>query len=200
MYVKPTKSGDIKRQIDFRKSPQYVAGVHAIVRSEFQKVKNKLIRTFSQHLVTKEIESGIGASNISGTLAGRGNLFSFIGFEPSDKPTRVIHDKLNEISIASTVISKNGMSRTTVLFPNAEEIFSATPMPWAQGRSWAKGIEEGISNLGQYLYKETNTSRSGKGIQSKNQVSGASFSKTHYISKMINEFQSELLNLNKIII
>lgn len=200
MYVRPTKSSEINRQIDFRKSPQYVASVHAIVKSEFQKIKNKLIRTFSQHLVTKELEAGINASNISGTLAGRGNLFSFIGFEPSEKPTRAIHEKLNEISIASTIISKNGASRTTVLFPSAEEIFSATPMPWAQGRSWAKGIEEGISNLGQYLYKETKTSRSGKGIQSKNQVSAASFSKTDYISKMINEFQSEISTLNKIII
>jgi hypothetical protein len=30
-------------------------------------------------------------------------------------------------------------------------------MPWAAGRSWAKGIETGISGLGFYLRKETAT-------------------------------------------
>ena len=107
---------------------------------------------------------------------------------------------LKDITIASTVVRKNGMSNTTILHPTPEDIFAVTPLPWAQGRSWARGIEEGISNLGQYLYTESKSSRSGKGIQSKNQVSGSSFSKTHYISKMIKDFQKDISSLNKIII
>tara|TARA_Y100000361_G_scaffold65879_1_gene57872 strand:+ start:36102 stop:36704 length:603 start_codon:yes stop_codon:yes gene_type:complete len=200
MYIKPTRAKAVEYQIDFRKSPEYVASLNAIVRKEFNEIKNRLINTFSRHPVTVEIEAGINTTNTSGTLAGRGNLFSFIGFEPSDRPTAPIHEMLKDITIASTVVRKNGMSNTTILHPTPEDIFAVTPLPWAQGRSWARGIEEGISNLGQYLYTEAKSSRSGKGIQSKNQVSGSSFSKTSYISKMIKDFQKEISTLNKIII
>ena len=62
-------------------------------------------------------------------------------------------------------------------------------MPWATGRSWARGIETGISGLGYYL-KKTKNSRSGLGVQSANQHirSGVMFKNSKYISDLINRF------------
>ena len=95
----------------------------------------------------------------------------------------------------------NKATDSTVIFdiPTAAQIFSITPMPWAIGRSWARGIETGISGLGYYL-KKTKNSRSGLGIQSStNQVRpGTVFKNTRYISDLINRFSKDLKNLNKI--
>ena len=45
-----------------------------------REVERILIKQFESHPVTKEISGGSSSSNVSGTLGGYGNLFSFIGF------------------------------------------------------------------------------------------------------------------------
>jgi hypothetical protein len=45
-----------------------------IVQKEFQKIKNKMMAEFLAHPVTREIEGGINAQNISQTLNGITNL------------------------------------------------------------------------------------------------------------------------------
>lgn len=183
--------------IDLSKSRQYVTAVRAIVLGEFKKIKKELIDEFANHPVTQEIEAGPSASNKSGTLGGQGNLFSFIGFEENDKPTAVIYKKLNAITINQTVISRDGRSRTFINYPTAEEIFKVTPMPWASGRSWAKGIETGIAGLGSYLKKD-DAGRSGAGIQSQSKLRGGGFKNTQYISHMIKNFERKILTLDGI--
>ena len=96
MYIKKLRSDQIERIVDFRKSRQYRVALRAIVLREFEREKAKLITEFARHPVTVEIEGGVGAANTSNTLGGRGNLFSFIGFESSDKPTAAIYEKLND--------------------------------------------------------------------------------------------------------
>ena len=198
MYIKRLRPEQIERLVDFRKSREYTKALQIIVHREFLKQKKELIRNFSKHPVTVEIEGGIGASNLSNTLNGKGNLFSFIGFNSSDKPLFPIYQKLESIELTSTIIKKDGRSTSIILFPTAEDIFSVTPMPWADGLSWAEGIEKGIPNLGQYLFKETDKSRSGRGIQSESQVSGATFSPTLYIGSMIKKFENTIKNLNQL--
>ena len=82
-----------------------------------------------------------------------------------------------------------------VIYPSADDIFRVTPLPWAEGRSWAKGIESGISGLGYYLnLKEKG--RSGAGVQSEESVAGGAFKNTQYISAMINNFKRKIKTLN----
>ena len=53
-------------------------------------VHRKLMSEFENHPVTQEIEAGPGTSNISGTLNGYGDLFSYIGFDAGDNPIMAI--------------------------------------------------------------------------------------------------------------
>ena len=69
-----------------------------------------------------------------------------------------------------------------------QELFDSTPLPWASGRSWLKGIETGLSGLGRYLNIDAENSRSGGGIQSQNKIRSGAFKKTPYISKILNNF------------
>lgn len=190
---------DLMRQIQGDK--EYQKALNQAIKNEFDKIKEKYIQEFLNHPITVEINGGINAQNSSDTLDGITNLYSFIGFDEGTDPIRPIQELLEKSNYRT--IFNNRATDSTVIFeiPTAQQIFNITPMPWAIGRSWARGIETGISGLGYYL-KKTKNSRSGLGIQSStNQVrSGASFKNTKYISDLINRFNKDLKNLNRIIL
>lgn len=174
----------------------YVKYVYTELQKEVEKIKNEIIEEFENHPVTQEIEGGITATNISNTLDGITNLYSFIGFESGDNPLDPIREQLKKINLRYTINSK-GELIFTVEFPTAKDIFKVTPMPWATGRSWAQGIEVGISGLGYYI-KSTINSRSGLGVQSQKPVrNGVRFRNTKYISYLINLYTKKLQDLSK---
>ncbi len=158
-------------------------------------LQENMIKDFESHPVTMEIRDGPNASNSSGLLGGYGNLFSFIGFSSSDSPIEIISNILNK-KIKTTVKKRdnNGKYSVTLIIPNKEEIFNASPIPWESGRSWIDGIEKGLSGLGQYLYSDSgfNDSRSDTGIQSKSKKSGVKFRNTSYLSKIISDFKNKI--------
>ena len=166
-----------------------------IVRRAFEKLKTKMIAEFQGHPVTREIRGGINAQNISNTLGGITNLYSFIGFDSNSDPIEPIEDLLLRTDIRFVKINKQ-MIEFEVTLPEAEEIFAATPLPWAPGRSWAKGIESGLSGLGYYLKKSSSSSRSGLGIQTSQKVrKGVKFNNTKYISSFLKKYQKEFENI-----
>ena len=84
-----------------------------------------------------------------------------------------------------------------ITVPTAKEIFKVTPLPWATGRSWAKGIETGISGLGRYLNIDSSRSRSGKGIQTKKRQRVGKFNNTSYLSFLLNDYYKEIRKIEK---
>lgn len=155
-------------------------------REAYQELEN--------HPVTKEIESGPNGFNQSGTLGGYGNLFSFIGFEEGMRPVDVVKyffkRKLNVKAVPRSYKSNN--IKFMVEVPDKEEIFQATPMPWIQGRSWAEGIERGISGLANYINRMSFSSRSGQGIQANHRVRSGGFRNTKYISQIISSLKEKI--------
>jgi len=128
----------------------YTNYVYNKIKDEVEKIKEEIIQEFEEHPISKEIEGGITAYNISNTLNGITNLYSFIGFEAGDKPLDPIRIELQKIKLKYNV-NRKGDLIFTIDFPSAKDIFNVTPMPWATGRSWAQGIENGISGLGYYI-------------------------------------------------
>lgn len=186
---------NLMRQIQADK--QYQKIVNNQIKIEFEKIKNQYISEFINNPITVEINGGISSQNISNTLGGITNLYSFIGFDEGTDPIKPILELLEKSNYR--ILFNNQAIDSTIIFdiPTAKEIFDITPMPWAIGRSWARGIETGISGLGYYLKKIKN-SRSGIGIQSStNQIrTGVSFKNTKYISDLLNRFNKDLKNLN----
>jgi hypothetical protein len=68
-------------------------------------------------------------------------------------------------------------------------------MPWASGRSWASGIEKGISGLGYLLRNRSSLSRSGQAVQSSVKIRSGSFKNTPYISAIINKYSKKFSQL-----
>ena len=69
----------LKKSIDRQVYKATKRDVAKILNKKFEEIKKEMIQDFESHSVTREIEAGPGASNISSTLS-RGNSFSFIGF------------------------------------------------------------------------------------------------------------------------
>lgn len=160
-------------------------------KNKVEEAQKEMVQAFEEDLITKELEGGVGASNISGTLGGRGNLFSFIGFEQGSDPTEVIRKLLtNKIKI-QVKPQRRGKFKVEILAPTIEEIYKVTPIPWNPGRSWVDGIQKGISGLGSYVPVTSPYSRSGKGLQT-NQDKGGRFANRSYMTTILKKFDKDL--------
>jgi hypothetical protein len=189
------------KKLLFNKDIQNLAYQRAF--KEFERIKKQALREFNQHPVTKELEEGVGASNISKTLPGTksdANLFSFIGFAEGANPTQEVRQILEQeidLNQKPTVrnIEKGIQFNFKVLAPTLKAIEAATPLPWENGRSWVKGIERGISGLGYYLsgrFKSPEPSRSGGGIQSNYKVRKGSFVTVEYLGAILRDLKEKL--------
>ena len=155
-----------------------------------------MIKEFLGLPVTQELMQGADGINISGPLNGVTNLFAFIGFDRGAQPILPIIQALENTKIQFSKNIKNPRigNSYNVYLPTAEEIFQITPLPWATGRSWAQGIERGISGLG-FLLRKNNRGRSGAAIQSRVKVRGGRFNNTAYISSFINKYKKRFKEL-----
>lgn len=170
----------------------------------FEESKLQLIEEFDNHPVTVEIENGPESDNISDTINdpnesedGKGNLYSFIGFEEGTGEEEINNLKQ---TLQEDIIIKNTPQKTSigkikwqfgVFVPSNDEFEKITPMPFGTGRSWLSGIERGISGIARYIYRHgIEASRSTSGIQTKkNYRSSASFVPTKYLLNMLNAFR-----------
>jgi len=162
------------------------------VEKQLSSQKEILINNFKTHPVTQELEGGDNAKNISGTLGGYGNLFSFIGFNNGDNPVSPILDLLSKISINKNIRYKNGVFQLQINVPSKEDLAAVSKMPWETGRSWLFDMEKTISGLGAYLYGQFETSRSGSGIQIKRKIFNRAFRPVKYFGTMYNKFIQNL--------
>jgi hypothetical protein len=166
------------------------------INKKFKDLKNEMIKEFLTDPVTIELLEGAGASNISGTLGGISNLFAFIGFNSGEQPISPILNMLEGTQIIyKQEVKQRGIGvEFEVSLPTAEDIFMVTPLPWASGRSWAEGIERGLSGLGYLLRKSDG--RSGAAIQSRvKKVRSGRFQNRPYISSLIKRYRKRFENL-----
>jgi hypothetical protein len=186
----------IKRaaQNRLRKGGSFRKVVEKKAEREFRRRKRRLMNDFNNHAITREIEGGAYSSNVSGTLGGYGNLYSFIGFQKGSSPIDPVRQALDrgvklqrKPKIRKT--AKGQIFEYSISAPSQKELASFAPMPWEPG-SWLLRVERGISGLGSYIYERSmNKSRSGTGVQAKGQLNkGVTYKRTTYMSKILRDF------------
>ena len=178
------KHGNLKK--DIAGGQALSRKVEKDLKTRFSIAKEELIEDFNSHSVTREIEAGVNASNLSGTLS-RGNLFSFLGFEENSLPVEDLRSVLDK----GSKLKRVGKTSWVVEVPDSTEISSTTPLPWS-AKSWALGIERGISGFDKFIFGKSDNSRSGGGIQSKNSVRSGEFRPIRYISAILERFIERL--------
>jgi hypothetical protein len=165
----------------------------------FEKIKKEMLEEFLAHPVSVEILGGPNAQNTSETLGGYGNLFSFIGFNEGDSPLQSVIDLIESSKIEDGRDTESGFLMK-IFLPSKEEVFSVTPMPWASGRSWAEGIERGISGFGSYLNTDSNLSRSSAGVQAQSVIRKGKFKNTAYISALLSKYAKKFQQIDKSVV
>ena len=194
-------------------APKVKAVVLASVKKNVETAKEKMLQSFDNHKVTKEIEDGESTNNSSRLLYGYGNLFSFIGFNQGDEPIELVrnilkqHTKLRyETARYSKFIGK-GIIQFGFLVetPNLDELYSKTeyPDPKTRSGSWLEGLESGLYGLQSYLYNDDGSfeeynSRSTTGLQAKNGqkiiiVRKGDARSIKYMSLILKELQANLV-------
>ena len=170
--------------------------VQTVARNRFEALRPELLKEFDDHPVTQEVRNGPGAANISNTLDGQGDLFSFIGFEENENPTAEVRAAIDEgtrlvMDNSTPTIQSDGiLYKFSVTIPT-EAIEAASPLPFESGQSWVTGIEKGISGFSQYLAGYFKSSRSGGGIQTSNNVRGGEFKTRGYITEIYRNFAAK---------
>jgi hypothetical protein len=166
-------------------------------QNEMSKIKQELLEDYNDHPVTKELEAGADSENISQTLNGIGNLTTYIGFQEGSNPTEPVRDKLKTVTLnPKGKVSDNDSNLSfefDVIAPSIEEIESVGSLPFEQGNSWIRGIENGISGFGAYIYgRMFKNSRSGKGLQGRKSFRQGNFRPVSYMNEIMNKFYSKI--------
>jgi hypothetical protein len=200
-----SKRNNMASKIDFKQLKQEVATSYeqtlkkeaVLFAQEILKENlDQYINDIKDHPVSKELDSGPDGENISSTLDGKENLFAFIGFDSEDKPIDDLTDLIKDntfLDKKSTFDRKTFELKFNVFTPSLDEIKNSTPLPFERGRSWVKGVEDGISGFGYYVYGLVfPTSRSGRGIQSKNKVRVAAYRPVKYMTELYGKFIKNL--------
>lgn len=180
----------------FAKSQALQNLAYGAAKQKSDRLRRDLLREFDNHPVTKEIEQG--PSGTSSLLGGRGNFFGFLGFNSGDKPIEILRDSLND---QFKILSKKGKvkkaSKTSliysfdILYPTKTQIYAITPLAWTS-KSWVKGVEKGITNYTQTVFKESENSRSGVALQTDRKIGFIRFSPTPYVTQMLDKIRKEL--------
>lgn len=167
------------------------------LKEKAEDLRERMIDDFFNHPITKEIDEGPNAQNTTGSLSGYGNLFSFIGFEFGTDPIAPITTLLYKTQV--DIVTTSSSSYLRVKLPTPEDVWAITPMPWQEGRSWAKGIESGISGLNHYLFlKRTNEkSRSTMAVQADRVRSNTRYTPQKYISDILKGYKKRFQSLSK---
>jgi hypothetical protein len=143
----------------------------AVAKNILEDAKEAYMDEFEKHKITQELEAGPTASNMSGTLGGYGNLFSFMGFSSgSENPISKLRRILwNGFGVKrETPNKKRGGLRTFVFsYPDREYIESKSSLSlrFETGRNWVIALERGISGFSSYMHKKFPAGRSGMGLQ-----------------------------------
>jgi hypothetical protein len=180
----------------FAKSQALQNLAYGAAKQKSDRLRRDLLREFDSHPVTREIEQG--PSGTSSLLGGRGNFFGFLGFNSGDKPIEILRDSLSD---QFKILSKKGKvkkaSKTSliysfdILYPTKTQIYAITPLAWTS-KSWVKGVEKGITNYTQTVFKESENSRSGVALQTDRKIGFIRFSPTPYVTQMLEKIRKEL--------
>jgi hypothetical protein len=176
----------IKRKV--LKSRAFTKGATRKVNQSLIKAKSLMLNDFDSHPVSKEISQGAEGRNLSNTLGGYGNLFSFIGFGSGSSPITDVRNILAQYPDISNIRMSGSKLVVDISIPTLNDLALASRMPWESGRSWVSGVETGISGFSNYMYNvfgEGSKSRSGKAVQASKQIRPGSYRPVPYVSEII---------------
>jgi len=181
------------KNYNFKGSKELQRVAYKAALKKANEIKEEALSDLNKHPVTREIEAGPDAMG-SPLLGGQGSLFGFLGFNQGSQPVeiiRTIFDKMLQVKRNQGVLKKVSGTNFTIEYnignvPTVTDIYSLTPLPWST-KSWVKGVERGITNYANTVFKDSENSRSGVAVQSKQQINFIRFNPTPYVDMILKD-------------
>jgi hypothetical protein len=180
-----------------------------VIEKELEKKTDKFLQNFDNHPVTQEIQAGPGSGS-KFLPSSKGSLFGLLGFQAGKNPIGALREMLkNGIKMQKnrigTKTTENGriLIEVPVSIISLGEIYtktqndSDTKISWT-GRSFVDQIQKGIEGFGSYLSGMFKISKSGDGIQAKNQdgspaeVRNIEMRPIKYLDELLEKFKQSL--------
>jgi len=173
--------------------------VNKYANNIFGGARKAMLKEFNDHPITKELREGPNGDNLSNTLNGKGNLFTFLGFYADQDPVTPIELLLEMTNMRRTVVRGNHVY-FKIQAPDKKMIESVTEMTWA-GISWAFAVEtgafEGGADLTHFIFRTFQSgSRSGRGLQTTGIAREDEFEPKMYMSEILGNFQLRINSAN----
>ena len=166
-----------------------------IARRKFNQTQGLFFREFMEHPVTQEILAGPNIDdNPSGLMGGRGNLFSFFGFDEGENPIADVSLYLQSQFDLSRSSYRTKQWTFKVRMPDKEKVAEYVVGKYGAtytSESWIDGVEKGYSGLNYYL-RFSGKGRSSGGIQVKGVVNEVTFTTTKYMSELTENFKNRM--------
>ena len=166
-----------------------------IARRKFNEAEGLFFREFMEHPVTQEILAGPSIdNNPSGLLGGKGNLFSFFGFDEDSNPIADVSLYLRGQFNLSRSSYRSKQWNFRIQMPDKDKVAEYVVGKYGAEyttESWIEGVEKGYSGLNYYL-RYSGKGRSGGGIQSKGVVNELSFTTVRYMSDITENFKNRI--------
>lgn len=184
----------LRKHFDLKNSKQLRNLAVGAALKKLEGSKNKALKEFERHEVTRSIEDKTNSS----LLGGEANMFEYLGFEEGSDPTAPIKAIISSVKLQSKIPvvrvtnSFDIYYEFKVNYTSLDEIYKVSPLPWGGGRSWIKAVEDGgVSNFN-YTLRKKSSGRSGTAIQSKYITRNFNYKPTDYVSVIMDKFKNEI--------
>lgn len=174
--------------------PKYLTALaRAVAYDEYLDRRNEMLEEVDDNPISQEIAGG---NADAGGILEYGNLFSYIGFKDGTSPIQTLKAALLTSTSFEPIPTRNmriGRFYFKVLAPTREEIGreTAKDLGSLSVDSWPHALEEGLTNLSNYLYDDRGLRRSnsGTGLQLKHKVADRTFPnlQNKYITAILNK-------------
>lgn len=189
--VKKLNINRLLKKYNFKGSKELQKIAYREALKKANQIKKEAMDELNAHPVTKEIDAGPSATG-SQLLGGRGNLFGFLGFNNGTQPVEIIRnvfDRMLTVDKRAGLIKRIANDKLIIEYkiqdvPTITDIYQLTPLTWST-KSWVKGIQRGITNYSQTIFKNSDNSRSGVALQTKRKIGFITFRPTPYIDQIL---------------
>ena len=199
----------LRKEIADKGGKAIAARITSVIEKELDKKTNKFLQKFDEHIVTQELQAGPGSGS-KFLSSSKGSLFGLLGFDKGQNPIAALRKILKDgikmqKNRIGTKTTENGriLVEVPVNIISLGEVYKETQndddtkISWS-GRSFVDQIQKGIDGFGSYLSGMFKTSRSGDGMQAKNQdgspanIRNVELKPIKYVDELLEKFKQSL--------
>ena len=196
-------SKSLSKRVSDQAAPQLRPLVEQRAKQMHDEATREFWQEFENHSVTRELDGPTPENNpnYTNTLDGRGNLFSYIGFNQGRQPIEELREVLRRkmgpprIRIRKRIFGSTFEIRTNTPTKENVEQDPSTVIGRYTGRSWLHAVRKGLAGFGHYFFTLKRTlpnSASTRALQFTQRLKSGTHRPISYLSPLLRTFRKRI--------